>query len=85
MIYTLKNQFVPLPKCVMKFLLEVVSRPIGAMFRWEWRRLIMLLWIGAEILVKSPAIIWRRQVEMHAVERLPEMKWLRGGERRHDR
>lgn len=57
MIYTLKNQLDPLPKCVMKFLLEVVSLPVGALFRGEWRRLIMLLRVGAEILVKSPAII----------------------------
>ena len=78
MIYTLKDQFSPLPKCIIKFLLEVVSRPIGAVFRGEWGRCLKLLRVGVELVLKSPWIIWRRHLEMHAPSRLPEMDWLRG-------
>lgn len=84
MIYTLKDQFSPLPKCGIKFLLEVVSRPIGAAFRGEWGRLLKLLRVGVELVVKSPWIIRRRHLEMHAPARLPEMAWLRATPQRHD-
>lgn len=78
MIFTLKDQFSPLPKCVIKFLLEVVSRPIGAAFRGEWGRMAKLLRVGVELVVKSPRIIRRRRLEMRMPQRLPEMTWLRG-------
>jgi len=84
MIYTLKDQFNPLPKCIIKFLLEVVSRPIGAAFRGEWSRMFKLLRVGVELIVKSPWIIRRRHLEMHAPERLPEMAWLRAAGGRRD-
>jgi GT2 family glycosyltransferase len=77
LIFTLKDQFNPLVKCVIKFLLEVVSRPIGALFRREWARAWALLKVDAELLLKSPLIIWRRHLEMYAPDRLPEMTWLR--------
>lgn len=83
MIYTLKDQFSPLPKCVIKFLMEVVSRPIGAAFRGEWGRMVKLLRVGVELVAKSPWIVRRRYLEMRAPERLPEMAWLRTGARRH--
>ena len=77
LIFTLKDQFNPLLKCVMKFLLEGVSRPIGALFRRQWIRAWALVKIDVELLLKSPQIIWRRHLEMHAPARLPEMAWLR--------
>lgn len=77
LIYTLKNQFDPLLKCVLKFLLEVVSRPIGAVFRGQWKRAWLLVRADAELLLKSPWILYRRYLEMHHPERLPEMTWLR--------
>lgn len=77
MIYTLKNQFDPLPKCVIKFLLEVVSRPVGAAFKGQWKRMLTLLRTDLELVLRSPAIVWRRHLEMHAPGRLPEMRWLR--------
>jgi hypothetical protein len=83
LIYTLKDQFSPTLKCIVKFLMEVVSRPIGAVFRREWRRLWLLLRTDVELLVKSPGILRRRHLEMHAPSRLPEMAWLRPtGDRR---
>jgi len=83
LIYTLKDQFSPTLKCIVKFLMEVVSRPIGAVFRREWRRLWLLLRTDVELLVKSPWILRRRHLEMHAPSRLPEMAWLRPtGDRR---
>jgi hypothetical protein len=84
MIYTLKDQFSPLPKCIIKFLLEIVSRPIGAIFRGEWGRLLKLLRVGVELVVKSPWIIRRRHLEMHDPARLPEMAWLRAHSNRND-
>lgn len=77
LIYTLKDQFNPLLKNVIKFLLEIVSRPVGAVFRAEWRRAVLLIRTGLELALKSPWIVWRRQREMHSPDRLPEMKWLR--------
>ncbi len=77
LIFTLKDQFNPLLKCVIKFLLEVISRPIGAVFRGEWKRAWALLKVDAELLFKSPLIIRRRYLEMHATRQLPEMTWLR--------
>lgn len=77
LIYTLKDQFAPLPKCVIKFLLETVSRPVGAVFRGEWKRAALLIRTGCELLLKSPWIIYRRHLEMREPDRLPEMEWLR--------
>jgi GT2 family glycosyltransferase len=77
LIYTLKNQFDPAIKCVIKFLLEVVSRPIGAILRGEWKRAWALVRADVELIVKSPWILYRRHLEMYAPERLPEMAWLR--------
>lgn len=77
MIYVLKDQFSPTLKCVIKFLLEVVSRPIGAAFRGEWGRFGKLVRVGAELLVKSPWILRRRRLEMRNTAALPEMEWLR--------
>ncbi len=79
MIFTLKNQFEPLAKCIIKFLLEVVSRPVGAILKGQWKRTLTLLGTGAELLVRSPAILYRRHLEMHSPSRLPEMRWLRPG------
>ena len=84
LIYTLKDQFNPLPKCIIKFLLEVVSRPIGAAFRGEWGRCGKLIRVGGELLAKSPWIVRRRHLEMRSPERLPEMAWLRPGAARRD-
>lgn len=81
MIYVLKDQFNPTLKCVIKFLLEVVSRPIGAAFRGEWGRMWKLLRVGAELVCKSPWILWRRRLEMRSPSRLPEMAWLRPSSR----
>jgi len=77
MIYTLKDQFSPLPKCVIKFLMEVVSRPTGAAFRGQWARMFKLLGVDGELIWKMPRILHRRHLEMNAVGRLPEMTWLR--------
>lgn len=76
-IFTLKDQFNPALKCVIKFLMEVVSRPIGAAFKGQWRRCLQLIKVGAELIVKSPWILWRRHLEIHDPSRLPEMAWLR--------
>jgi GT2 family glycosyltransferase len=77
LIYTLKNQFDPLLKCVLKFLVQVVSRPIGAVFRGQWKRAWLLVRADVELLLKSPWILYRRHLEIHSPERLPEMTWLR--------
>jgi GT2 family glycosyltransferase len=76
-IYTLKDQFNPALKCIIKFLMEVVSRPIGAAFKGQWGRCLQLIRVGAELVVKSPWILWRRHLEIRDPSRLPEMKWLR--------
>lgn len=76
-IFTLKDQFNPALKCVIKFLMEVVSRPIGAAFKGQWSRCLQLIRVGGELVVKSPWILWRRYREIHDPRRLPEMKWLR--------
>ena len=83
MIFTLKNQFETLSKCIIKFLLEIVSRPVGAILKGEWKRTLTLLGIGAELLVRSPSILRRRHQEMHSPSRLPEMRWLRPQVGRH--
>jgi GT2 family glycosyltransferase len=81
LIYTLKNQFDTALKCVIKFFVEVISRPIGALLRREWKRAWALVWTDVELLFKAPRILYRRHLEMHAPERLPEMTWLRKGSR----
>jgi GT2 family glycosyltransferase len=76
-IFTLKDHFNPVLKCVIKFLMEVVSRPIGAAFKGQWGRCLQLIKVGAELIVKSPWILWRRHLEIRDPSRLPEMAWLR--------
>jgi GT2 family glycosyltransferase len=76
-IFTLKDQFNPALKCVIKFLMEVVSRPIGAAFKGQLGRCLQLIRVGVELVVKSPWILWRRHLEIRDPSRLPEMKWLR--------
>ncbi len=82
-IFTLKNQFDPALKCVIKFLMEVVSRPIGAAFKGQWGRCLQLVKVGAELIVKSPWILWRRHLEIRDPSRLPEMAWLRRAKASH--
>jgi GT2 family glycosyltransferase len=77
LIYTLKDQFNPLLKYGINFLLEFVSRPAGAVFRQVWKRAWQLLKADIELLLKSPRIIWRRHLELNAPEWLLEMPWLR--------
>ena len=77
MIFTLKDQFSPLPRCITRFLAEVFSRPVGAALRGQWARMRRLIRVGAELMVKSPLIIVRRHREIYSPGTLPEMKWLR--------
>jgi GT2 family glycosyltransferase len=78
MIFTLKNQFEPYPKSLVKFLMEGPSRICGALLNKQWDRAWKLTKVNAELLCRIPEISLRRYREKYACRKLPEMKWLHG-------
>ena len=64
----------------MLFRSDVTGRVAGAVIKRQWQRTGRLLKAGLEILVKSPAILWRRRLEMRSPESLPDLAALNARE-----
>ena len=76
MIYTLKDQGKPAVQNVLAFALESTGRVAGAVLRRQWSRAGKLVRVVLELWAKSPAILWRRYLELRTPSRLQELRQL---------